>query len=110
MDLSAMGKRIRKRRKEKHLRQEDLAEIIGCCPAYIGMIERGEKMPGLQIFVDLANALDFTADELLADELWKGHAARMTAYAEKISTLRSDKQKSVYNIMEATLDALLKEL
>ena len=38
-----VGRRIRNARMGRNWRQEDLAELIGKTPAYIGMLERGER-------------------------------------------------------------------
>ena len=50
MDFSEMGNRIRKHRQLKSMTQDALAEKVGVSPAYIGMIERGERAPSLDGF------------------------------------------------------------
>ena len=50
MKLDTIGKNIRKFRLAKKLRQEDLAERTGLTANYIGMVERGEKIPSLPCF------------------------------------------------------------
>ena len=65
MDFSEMGGRIRKHRQLKSMTQDVLAEKVGVSPAYIGMIERGERAPSLDVFILIANELSVTADELL---------------------------------------------
>lgn len=47
MKLATIGKNVRKYRLMKKLRQEDLAEKAGLTTNYIGMVERGEKIPSL---------------------------------------------------------------
>lgn len=49
MKLDTIGKNIRKFREIKKLRQEDLAEKTDLTTNYIGMIERGEKIPHLKL-------------------------------------------------------------
>ena len=51
MKLATIGKNIRKYRLMKKLRQEDLAEKAGLTTNYIGMVERGEKIPSLETFI-----------------------------------------------------------
>lgn len=46
----------------------------------MGMIERGEKIPNLETFVDITNVLDSTSDEILEDVLNKGYEIRMSEY------------------------------
>ncbi len=58
MELESIGKNIRKFRLARKLRQEELAEQAGLSTNYIGMIERGEKVPSLESFITIANVLD----------------------------------------------------
>ena len=45
MKLETIGKNIRKYRNQRKLRQDQLAEKTDLSTNYIGMIERGEKIP-----------------------------------------------------------------
>ncbi len=47
--------------------QEYLAELVDVSPNHISVIERGVKIPRLDTFVAIANALGVSADELLID-------------------------------------------
>lgn len=67
MDTKAVGQRIKAKREQKHLPQENLAELIDVSPNHISVIERGVKIPRLDTFVAIANALTVSADELLVD-------------------------------------------
>lgn len=67
MDTKAVGQRIKAKREQKHLTQENLAELIDVSPNHISVIERGVKIPRLDTFVAIANALTVSADELLVD-------------------------------------------
>ena len=51
MKLDTIGKNIRKFRLARKLRQEDLAEKTDLTTNYIGMVERGEKIPSLETFI-----------------------------------------------------------
>ena len=51
MKLESIGKNIRKFRVDRKVRQEDLAEMTNLSTAYIGMVERGEKTPSLETFL-----------------------------------------------------------
>ena len=61
MNSALIGKRIRTIREEKGWKQEVFAEKVGLSPTYIGMIERGEKIPKLETFVRIANVLNVSA-------------------------------------------------
>ena len=45
-DYAALGERIRRARKQKHLTQEQLAEACDLSTAHIGHIERGTRAGG----------------------------------------------------------------
>ena len=51
MKLNSIGGHIREYRIAKKLRQQDLAEKINVSVNYIGMIERGEKLPSLETLI-----------------------------------------------------------
>ena len=62
-----MGTRIREARKRLHLTQDNLAEKLDVSLTYISEIERGLKMPSIQLFIKLVEILDVSADYLLRD-------------------------------------------
>ena len=57
MDYFALGKRIRKRRVEQGMTQEQLARQVGVTTSFIGHLERGSRKASLETLVALANAL-----------------------------------------------------
>ena len=69
MDYFALGKRIRKRRVEQGMTQEQLARQVGVTTSFIGHLERGSRKASLETRVGLANALHVGVDYLLCDSL-----------------------------------------
>lgn len=65
MDYVQFGKRVRIRRLVLGLTQEQLAEKIGVCAAYIGHIERGSRKLSVETLYALCRALDVSADWLM---------------------------------------------
>lgn len=61
----AVGDRIRARRLERGLSQEELGERSGMHRTYVGQIERGEVMTGWAKLVDIATALGVDVAELM---------------------------------------------
>ena len=65
MNHAAMGQRIKQARKEKHLTQEQLAEMAGISSAFMGHIERGTRKASLETLYALCRALNVSADYLI---------------------------------------------
>ncbi len=103
MDWNDIGRNIRRKRLERNWRQDDLAELAGLSGSYIGMVERGEKMPKLETFIKIANVLEVSADELLSGVIKNGYKVRFSEYSEKIGQISKDRQKMVYGIIDVIL-------
>ena len=103
MKYDTIGMNIRQYRMAKNLRQEDIAERTGLSTNYIGMIERGEKIPSLERFIDIANALHVSADQLLADVLDTGYTVKTSLLTDKISKLSTEERERVYAVIEALI-------
>lgn len=104
LDSQKIGYRIRAARKKREWRQDDLAEKIDKSTTYIGMIERGERLPTLDTFVDIVTALDVTADEILSDVVSYGYKTRLMQYDKRIRKLTQSDRQKLYRIMDAYLD------
>jgi transcriptional regulator with XRE-family HTH domain len=65
--LIKFGERVRKRRIELNLSQEQLAELAGVHRTYIGMVERAEKNITLLNIVKIAKALNADLYSLFKD-------------------------------------------
>lgn len=68
MDIThEIGIRIRHYRKAKSITQEQLAEICGLHPTYIGQLERGEKNATVEIIYKIALGLNIPMSRLFED-------------------------------------------
>ena len=103
MRWDSLGQHIRTCRQDNRMRQEDLAEKVGVSANYIGMVERGEKMPSLETFVRLANALGVSADWLLADLLEQGYTGKASRLAEQIAALSAHDRDTIYDVVDTLL-------
>ncbi len=63
-----LGERIRERRQELGLTQDDLAKALKVTPQHISAIETDKRAPSLDFLVKLARELKITTDYLLAGE------------------------------------------
>ena len=69
MDYQLLGKNIRKYRIRLGMKQDELAEQVGCTGSHIGQIENNHGIPSLEMAVNIANALHTTVDQLVIDSL-----------------------------------------
>lgn len=62
-----LGARLRARREALGLTQAALAERAGVTSNYVGVLERGLKLPTLDTLITLAKSLEISPAELLGD-------------------------------------------
>lgn len=62
-----VGKRIKQRREQLGLTQEQFAEKLGVATNYISTIERGASFPRYEKLVAIINALETSADAIFCD-------------------------------------------
>lgn len=101
VELNSIGRNIRKYRLMKKLRQEDLAEKADLSINYVGAIERGEKLPSLETLIVIINALEVTADMILADVIDTGYTVKDSLLAEKLDKLSVEDRTRIYDVIDA---------
>lgn len=106
MDKMALGIKLREARLSKKYTQQKLAELAGIGIMYLGEIERGTKMPSLNIFIKVIEALDISADYVLRDELSSGEQYVYDEITEKLKVLTPNQRK----VASAILDAYIRNL
>lgn len=97
---TSIGKRIRQYRIAHKMKQEELAEKANLSVTYIGMIERGERLPRLDTFIEIANALEVSADLLLADVLVTGYKVKNSKLNEQLEMLSDEDRNRIYEVVE----------
>lgn len=103
MDWLSIGQNIKEKRLAKSWKQSTLAEKVDLTTSYVGMIERGEKIPKLETFIHIANALDSTSDEILSGVLNRGYEIRMSEYIKKIQNLSKEEQSKIFEVLDVML-------
>ena len=98
MPEGSIGRQIRSRREANRWTQEELASRVGLSVSYIGMLERGEKLPKLITFLRIANTLKASAEELDT-----GYTATVTKYTERIGHLPKEEQQRIYQVLDTML-------
>ena len=93
MNQVKIGNYISKKRKEKNLTQEQLAEKLGVTDRAISNWENGKNMPDLSLFKPLCDELGISINELMSgDEIDENHY--VNTLEENIVNMVSDLEKS----------------
>lgn len=106
MDKAALGAKIREARNKLNLTQEVLAEKADIGVMYLGEIERGVKMPSMNVFIRLVEALDISADYILRDELPSGRDYVFDELTQKLASLTPKQRKTASDILDAYIKNL----
>ena len=106
VDYGSIGCKIRYFRIQRGLSQEELAEFADVSPVYISNVENGEKRASLKTLIAIANALNITADALLADNL----SAMAEFRNEELFMVFSDCPKEINDILLESADLIKKVL
>ena len=99
----SIGEKIRKYRKAKGMTQDKLAEKTDLSTNHLGAIERAEKNLTLANLINIANALDVTADMLLCDEIRNGYMIKSSLITEKIEKLSPSDRDKIMQMLDIML-------
>ena len=103
MDYRSIGSNIRKIRTQNKLRQEDVAERANLSVNYVGAVERGERLPSLETFITILNAVGASADVVLSDVLENGYEVKNSLLADRLKSLSKEELTRVYEVLDALL-------
>ena len=106
MDAKALGANIAKYRREAGLTQDAAAAECGVTGPYLRQIELGFKVPRLETFLRIAEALQVSADLLLAGNLSTAYKTRSTELADKIANLEPKKQELLLETFDSLAEGL----
>ena len=76
VDYVAMGRRMKLKRREKKMSQEEMAKAVQISMSFYGNIERGKRIPSIDTLVAIAKGLDVGTDYLLAESVTAAYAQR----------------------------------
>ena len=110
-DPSAVGKRLFDGRVQAGLSQRELA-FPGCSAAYISRIERGERVPSLQVMRELARRVGLTEAQLAygGETLDAGVARRIRDAEEACSAGNRQAQEHAYRALARAAGAAARSL
>ena len=106
LNIISIGKKIKTLRRRRGLSQMTLSEMVDCSPTYISYIENGYKSMSLETFVEIANALNATADELLAENLVNTIKVTNHEFAGLLSDCTEYERLVLFDILQAAKAAL----
>lgn len=106
MDKVELGKKIREARIKKGLTQLALAEKADIGDYYLGEIERGIKLPSMNLFIKLIEALDISADYVLRGELTSGKEHIYDELTKKLEGLTPQQRNAASEILDAYIRTL----
>lgn len=101
MDKIVLGRRLRESRIKRGYTQQALAKKADIGEVYLGEIERGLKMPSMNIFIKIIEALDISADYVLRDELSSGSTYIFDEITDKLKDLSPQQRKTAADILDA---------
>jgi len=101
MERAALGKMLKVARKRKGYTQECLAEKADIGLMYYGEIERGIKMPSMNVFIRLIEALEVSADYVLQNEVSSGKEYVFDELTAKLDKLTPQQRKTASDILDA---------
>ena len=106
MDRLTMGDRIKEIRKKRGLTQEQLAEKVDITLEYISQIERGLKIPSMQVFIKLVEVLDVSADYLLRDAVSTRNLYGDKQIGRKLEKLTPKQRVALEALMDTYIEYL----
>lgn len=101
MDKNSLGSMIKKVRKSRGYTQQVLAEKSDIGLMYYGEIERGTKMPSINTFIKIIEALEVSADYILQNELSSGKEYVFDELTHKLQKLTPKQRKTASEILDA---------
>lgn len=103
-----LGLKIRFYRKEKRITQEQLAEICGFHPTYIGQLERGEKNASIETLYRVSRGLNISMCSLM-NEIEHSTDKQTETYLpldiyHQLLSVPLNKQEKVYEIVQKIIE------
>ncbi|MCM8809203.1 MAG: helix-turn-helix transcriptional regulator [Candidatus Omnitrophica bacterium] len=102
-----LGKKIKEIRKIKKFTQAELAWKIKVSPNFIGLIERGEKMPSLETLIKISKALEIPISYFF--EEFKYQIPEEDILIKKISSLLKETSEEDKKIIYKLIKSIIKK-
>ncbi|MFN8492549.1 MAG: helix-turn-helix transcriptional regulator [Caldilineaceae bacterium] len=66
--MQRLGEKLYTLRKQQGLTQMQLAELLGIKYSHVGKMERGQRLPSLEVLAKLMEIFNVSCDQLLMDD------------------------------------------
>ena len=104
MNMKAVAARIRETRRAQNMTQEELAAKADISLTHMGVIERAVKVPNLDTFVAIANALHVSADTLLIDVVDMSVEHEVSLMGRMVAKETPEQQRKILKVVETLLE------
>ena len=102
INFKALGKRIKKARKEKGLTQEKFAEMLDIATEYESRIETGAARPSLVLLEKISSVLEMDEAEIMFGN--KSDEEEVKDLMNKIFSMDAKKRRAVEHIIDVISD------
>ena len=98
--------RLKEFRVRLGVNQQQMGALVGTSRQTISQIERGLKMPSMNLFIKIITALDISSDYILRDEVPSGKDYVYSEFTQKLDTLTSKQRRAAMEILDAYIRTL----
>lgn len=84
-----IGKNIRNERLARNISMEELAEMLELSPAFVGLIERGQRGASVKNLIKISNIFNVDVDSLINERASAIHVSENKGINPKIETVKS---------------------
>ena len=98
--LKEVGDRIRQARTKKGLSQAQLAEIIDKTPPYVSNIEMGKQNMSIIVLYKIVNALDISADWVLANDTPEAVAITLDSVTKELEDCTPEERRAIIQMIQ----------
>lgn len=106
MDKASFGNKLKEARMKKGYTQQQLSRAADINEMYLSELERGVKMPSMNVFIKLIDALEISADYILRDVTPAGKDFVYDELTQKLEGLTPQQRKTAAAILDAYISNL----
>lgn len=103
IDYKLLGNRIKLKRKERLITQEQLAEMLGVSVGYVSQLERGITKTNLETLARLSLILDCEIEYFVSDSVTCNHDYLNKDFVDKFSALNKNERQIVLDLIQSML-------